>query len=548
MQIRALASRIFGSPLTRRLLLALMLGLMLAAGVKIRDRTWHESRHLRFQRDLVNGFYWGTQTLKEAQRHAAGEVSWPAFWRGYTGLYDRVKRNAYAGQYQLDYPPLRLLVMSLWTKEVRRNYPGVDEAHPGYVRPLLNLNLLAEALSALATFLLVRYWVGRAPPSESRLLRELPAESRGTVCGLAAASAVWLEPSMILDAHGWPQWDVWILPFYFFAALAASKKQWFQTGALLAVGAMFKGQLLIVAPFFFLWPLCQREWKSFGRILAGFLTAAALVVSPWLLGTPMAWISVVAVALISLGIFRRLHIGDRGAWSAGLAAAAAFLVGAFAGSYAWLQIGFLYGSEHYPYLFISSCYNLPSLLAQVGLALKKPFWSLHLGALTISLTLQWTLRLFYLGGLILCARAAAQFQRRPDPRLLIAIATPWLLMFALLAQMHERYLLWGAVASAVAFGVSGRMSILHLIFAIASMVMIVNVMVMDQKLSPNIASIDLFDRIRPFASGFVLACVGWWTWSLISRGSGAFRKGDSQSGAGFQGVDGAPASQRINVA
>jgi len=26
---------------------------------------------------------------------------------------------------------------------------------------------------------------------------------------------------MILDAHGWPQWDVWILPFYLFAALAA---------------------------------------------------------------------------------------------------------------------------------------------------------------------------------------------------------------------------------------------------------------------------------------------------------------------------------------
>ena len=55
---------------------------------------------------------------------------------------------------------------------------------------------------------------------------------------------------MILDAHGWPQWDVWILPFYLFAALAALKNRWFWCGCLLALGAMLKGQLLFVAPLF----------------------------------------------------------------------------------------------------------------------------------------------------------------------------------------------------------------------------------------------------------------------------------------------------------
>ena len=75
---------------------------------------------------------------------------------------------------------------------------------------------------------------------------------------------------MILDAHGWPQWDVWILPFYLFAALAALKNRWFVCGCLLATGAMFKGQLLFVAPFFVLWPLWQKRWNRALRVLAGF--------------------------------------------------------------------------------------------------------------------------------------------------------------------------------------------------------------------------------------------------------------------------------------
>jgi hypothetical protein len=64
---------------------------------------------------------------------------------------------------------------------------------------------------------------------------------------------------MILDAHGWPQWDVWIVPFYLLTALAASTKRWFWCGCLLAAGAMLKGQLLFVASFFVLWPLWQKK-------------------------------------------------------------------------------------------------------------------------------------------------------------------------------------------------------------------------------------------------------------------------------------------------
>src|SRR5205823_5080460 len=201
-------------------------------------------------------------TLKEARRLSPNESaanSFTGFCRGYFALYDRVKGKAYEKDYGLDYPPLRLLVMAIWAKEVRNQFPGVDDGHPKLVNPLLKINLLCELLSAVAIFFLVRLCVQRCSrTTRPSLLPGLPLRDRASICGLAAASVAWLEPSMILDAHGWPQWDVWILPFYLFAALAALKNRWFVCGCLLAAGAMFKGQLLFVTPFFILLPLRDR--------------------------------------------------------------------------------------------------------------------------------------------------------------------------------------------------------------------------------------------------------------------------------------------------
>jgi hypothetical protein len=329
---------------------------------------------------------------------------------------------------------------------------------------------------------------------------------------------------MILDAHGWPQWDVWILPFYLFAALAALKNRWFWCGCLLAVGAMLKGQLLFVAPFFVFWPLWQRKWLPTLRVLAGFMVTIALIVSPWLLRTPAAWMAVATVAGISSLIVLRYKLPHRAAWLAGIIGCAIFVIAAITGgSFAWLQVGFIYGAEHYPYLFISSCYNLPSLLAQVGWSLKDPFLSAHFGSLHLHITLQWTLRLLYLVALALCARGLARHLRDRDPRVLIAIAAPWLLMFALLGQMHERYLMWGAVVSAVALGVSVRLSIIHFILSTASTAMIVHVMLTDKKLEATLPTIDVLKHIRPYGSIVVLTCVAVYLWETISTRIPAFQ-------------------------
>jgi hypothetical protein len=523
------------SHLIRRILIGLLIATVFLAGIQLRRWIGDTTRHVRYQHDIVNGFYWGGEVLKEARRLSPDESSadsWTGFSHGYFALYDRVKDKAYEGEYNLDYAPLRLLAMAIWAKEVRDGFPWVDKDHPKLVNPLLKINFICELVSALAIFLLVRECLQRSRPTQASLLGRLPQQHRGWICGLAAASAAWLEPSMILDAHGWPQWDVWILPFYLFAAFAALKDRWFWCGCLLAVGAMLKGQLLFVAPFFVFWPLWQKGWVPTLRVLAGFVATTAFIVSPWLLRTPAAWAMLAAFAVITPLFVVRFKLTNQGASVAGIIGCAVFVIGAFTGgSFAWLQVGFIYGTEHYPYLFISSCYNLPSLLSQVGWSLKDPFLSAHFGSLHLHITLQWTLRLLYLVALALCARGLARHLRDRDPRALIAIAAPWLLMFALLGQMHERYLMWGAVVSAVALGVSVRLSIIHFILSAASTTMIVHVMLTDKKLEATLPTIDVLKHIRPYGSIVVLTCVAVYLWETISTRIPAFRYGEVRSGA-----------------
>ncbi len=525
-----------GGDFIRRIVIAVLIATIFLAGIQLRRWIGDTTRHVRYQHDIVNGFYWGSEVLTEARRLSPDKVSansWTAFCQGYFALYDRVKHKAYKNNYGLDYPPLRLLVMAIWAKQVRNAFPGVDDGHPKLVNPLLKINLVCELLSAIAIFLLVRLCVqGSSRTKRSSLLHGWSQQHRASVCGLAAASVAWLEPSMILDAHGWPQWDVWILPFYLFAALAALKNRWFWCGCLLAAGAMLKGQLLFVAPFFVFWPLWQKRWSSALHVLAGVVATTALIVSPWLLRTPAAWIGIATVAGISSLLVLRYKLPHAVVWLAGIIGCAVFVIGGFAGgSFAWLQVGFIYGSEHYPYLFISSCYNLPSLLAKVGWSLKDSFLSAHLGSLHLHITLQWTLRLLYLCALVLCARGLARQLRDRDPRVLIAIAAPWLLMFALLGQMHERYLMWGAVVSAVALGVSVRLSIIHFIISIASTAMIVQVMLVDKKLEATLPAIDVLKHLRPYGSIVVLGCVAVYLWDTISTRIAPFRRPAVRSSA-----------------
>src|SRR5438067_7160096 len=135
----------------RSILVALLVATIFLAGIQLRHWIAENTRHVRYQHDIVNGYYWGSEVLAEAQRLSPDEASassWTGFFRGYFALYDQVKDEAYDHDYVLDYPPLRLLGMAIWAKHVRNEFPGVDDGHPRLVNPLLKINVLCELLSA----------------------------------------------------------------------------------------------------------------------------------------------------------------------------------------------------------------------------------------------------------------------------------------------------------------------------------------------------------------------------------------------------------------
>src|SRR5213592_4864347 len=210
MGICALFRQILTSRFGQRALLGFLIVVLFLGGIQLRRWIGESTRHVRYQHDIVNAFYWGSETMKEARRLSPDEASansLTGFFRGYLALYDRVKHTAYNQDYGLDYPPLRLLVMAIWARQVRSQFPGVDDGHPKLVNPLLKINLLCELLSAVAIFLLVRLCLGRqSRATQSSSLLSLPLQHRASLFALVAASVAWLEPSMILDAHGWPQW------------------------------------------------------------------------------------------------------------------------------------------------------------------------------------------------------------------------------------------------------------------------------------------------------------------------------------------------------
>src|SRR5438552_18212475 len=108
MAIRALFQRLFSGGFAHRALLALLVIVLLVVGIQLRHWTWAKTRHVRFQHDIVNGFYWGSESLTDARRLFLDERSadsWAAFFRGYFALYYCVKRAASDNDYGLDYLP-----------------------------------------------------------------------------------------------------------------------------------------------------------------------------------------------------------------------------------------------------------------------------------------------------------------------------------------------------------------------------------------------------------------------------------------------------------
>ena len=72
MPIRELFRRLFVSGFPQRALLAGLIATLLLGGVQLRHWTWEKTRHVRFQHDIANGFYWGSE-ISDPQKLLIGQ-------------------------------------------------------------------------------------------------------------------------------------------------------------------------------------------------------------------------------------------------------------------------------------------------------------------------------------------------------------------------------------------------------------------------------------------------------------------------------------------
>lgn len=322
---------------------AFVVGLFFTAkvGLERRAEVYGLTEPLRFTWDMWNAQRWGAAAAND----------------GFFPLYDDVVHSpnvwysrAYPDkpQYDLDYSPLRLAIMTAWARWARQEFPQqapqASEEEPGkleeqwgwigrlrnlpkaihppgwlrypdydFVKPMLYFNTGIEVASSVAIFWLVYLWVmrrERAPmeptllwgyigrgwrwiwgdPPPLRLPERRPltlrTHYRAMTLGLAGAVIFWFNPATTISSHVWPQWDIWPTPFFLFAVLLGCLDWWFVAGVLLMVGTSLKGQLAVTVPMFILWTIFELRFAATLRLVIGLALGAGLIVSPWLLRYP----------------------------------------------------------------------------------------------------------------------------------------------------------------------------------------------------------------------------------------------------------------------
>ncbi|HEV7298384.1 MAG TPA: hypothetical protein VGN72_03400 [Tepidisphaeraceae bacterium] len=570
---------------------ALLIGMLCVSsvlahyGYVLRNSLYDQFPMMRHTGDINNAFNQGTAVNDVARQLAANEgnpqetPSLSYLYRGWVKRIDDAYANGRERQrYGLDYVPLRLLIPTFWARNNRAEDATATEWREGYpfTAFMLNVNIFMAALTCVGMFLLIRHWVIRGaspgPGALSPFARARRAFSRwrGTLdesditphgrlsdhastgltlkawaLGWIGALLVWFEPNILVESHIWPQWDLWIVPFYVLAVWLASINRWFLAGLPLGVGVMLKGQLLFGAPLLLLWPLFDARPGAAGRLLVGFACAFLAVASPWLLQTAnavqyvglitvvglvvmacrltdskpaMAIASVLALPAIVLPIYYApapeaarpvgpvlialalaalliavLWLGNRRSLPIAVLAivcGAVVLCGlSFGGTWSWWHVGFQQGTHQYQAMYMGpSVNNLSAILHDTyrwqlqdevfRFALPQP---LHIGLLASNIrdgqlivTIKLLMTIPFLIAMPLCAWGAARHARRNDPRFLMAITAPWVILFAFMPQMHERYLFWGAVIAVVGVGVSLGATLLWALVSAISVGMILH--------------------------------------------------------------------------
>ncbi len=299
--------------------------------------------------------------------------------------------------------------------------------------------------------------------------------------GLLTATALLTAPWLVRNIDHPNMKAIW---WIIFAAIAVgalipavrSRWKWYVKSPLIAVAAS-----LILWPFFhlgWLWVLCAAA--SIGALCAFFRYTR-----------PRIWSYAVATSV----------------------AAALFLcVPLFNGSMSWFQIGIAYGTRHYLRMGSNTNDNLPQIMEQQwDWHLLDPTTTLPPGRLAnsvgwilgqtdrdfdyqrgqpVAVPLKYLLVSVYGLSLLICSIGAAVHDVRRSPRFLIAISAPWIVFFTVMPQMHERYLLWGAVISAATVALGPGMAMLHLLITAIAISMEIDAMAWAYKNTSLLQFID----------------------------------------------------------
>ena len=513
--------------------------LALGSGLELRQWLWKATTPTRFQFDIGNGFRQASRalTIAEELRRTAGagetkqDERLPLLWtlRGVKETYDRVyAEGKAANRFSLDYTPARLAVMTLWLREARYREGQAGRPWPKryldeYVEPLLTFNTCMGALAAAAAFGMSRCWLRRQLADANGLRREWT-----WIGSLLVAMAVWFNPGLLLNAHAWPQWDLWLLPWFFLGVWAASNKHWATAGVMLGLAAMFKGQVLLTAPALVVWALIGGKGAGLGRFAAGFALGWAALVWPWLVtevrGTLLvaAWVGLGIT--FGLGARRRERLTSIASGALLAGGLAVFIAGAkFHGSWSWYQVGFAFPTDHYLEMSLGPTSNLSAVLGRVyGWNINDPVeWAAVNGtAPTIRQLLRGVYLVASLFAGIMLARAA---MRKDATGVFCSLTAAWAVAFAVLPQMHERYLIWAGVVSALCVSSSASGMVLHLITTA-----LVTVMTYQQLLEVHPLywpeMLRSLRRTCPHLGWVVLLVAGIWLWMSVGLGRRSSRQ------------------------
>jgi len=176
------------------------------AGMDLRSDVWRSSRAVRFHFDINRAFEFGNGVMRlaESLAHlppysdaladqspavlakfgprvraralaAPRRLTWRELQQGLVHFYDTIQERNPNGDFDLDYPPMRLAVMTLWVRHAQRTRPFLNafpRTAPGRVdwlmpmpedvaQPVLDFNTACDGVAAVATFLLVWLWLAR---------------------------------------------------------------------------------------------------------------------------------------------------------------------------------------------------------------------------------------------------------------------------------------------------------------------------------------------------------------------------------------------------